>query len=219
MSQTEDPNGRGAEPADVARLRAAFASAGDGQHPVDTERVFDALHGDLPAEERRAVVDELLSNEDAAEAWRLARDMEPETVAMPAAPARSWRWLAAAAAAVMAIGIGWQIVGPTRQASEPVYRGTDTQAITSELPAGAPLSRRTPVLRWTPIPGARYRVRVLTPELVVLEASAESDRPEYRLSDATVRRVAPGGEILWQIDARVPGGGVISSPTFRVLLE
>ena len=42
-------------PIDVARLRAALASlSGKGVGSADSERVFDALHGNLSAEERRA---------------------------------------------------------------------------------------------------------------------------------------------------------------------
>jgi len=79
MTSKEAPRPAG-EPADVARLRAALASVrGDGQSPVDAERIFDALHGRLTVEERQAVVEELLSNPDAAEAWRLAETRGSDT--------------------------------------------------------------------------------------------------------------------------------------------
>ena len=67
------------DPRDVARLREAFASlAGEGSWgPVDAERIFEALHGNVSPEERQAVVDELLANPAAAQAWRLAREMAP----------------------------------------------------------------------------------------------------------------------------------------------
>jgi hypothetical protein len=66
---------------DVARLREAFASRqdeGTGE-PVDPERIFDALHGNVTREERQAVVEQLLTDPAAAEAWRLARDMRPDS--------------------------------------------------------------------------------------------------------------------------------------------
>ena len=62
------------EPEDVARLRTAFESVkGDGQERVDAERIFDALHGTLDPEDRRAVVDELVSNPDPRKSggWRV----------------------------------------------------------------------------------------------------------------------------------------------------
>lgn len=209
-----------AEPTDVARLRAALASvAGEGQRPVDAERIFEAIHGRLDVKERQAIVDELTSSPDAAEAWRLAREMTPEPAIHGSAPTRSWRWLAVAAAAVVAVGVGWQVAGPWRRAPEPVYRGVDSRAITAALPASALLPRAQPVLRWTGVEGARYRVRVLTPDLQVLEASWESPTAEYRLSDETLQRIAPGSEILWQVEGRIPGDAVIVSPTFRVRVE
>lgn len=209
----------GEEPEDLARLRAAFASVkGDAPDRVDAERIFDALHGDLDPEERRAIVDELVSSPDAAEAWRLAREMDPGAVARRSEPARNWRWLAAAAAVVLTAGIGWQLMGPSRDAA-PIYRGVESRSITSALRPEATLPRADPVLRWNGVPGARYRVRVLTSDLEVLETSAESEASEYRLSEDTVRRIAAGSYILWQVEGRIPGDAVIASPTFRVRLD
>ncbi len=74
------------DPKDVARLREAFAArqdAGTGDS-VDPERIFNAVHGNVTPEERRAVVEQLLTNPAAAEAWRLARDMRPDAPAAAA---------------------------------------------------------------------------------------------------------------------------------------
>ena len=62
------------EPKDVARLREAFASLADedASGAVDTQHIFGALHGDMTPEERQSVVEQLLTNSAAAEAWRLA---------------------------------------------------------------------------------------------------------------------------------------------------
>ena len=99
------------------------------------------------------------------------------------------------------------------------YRGVESRSITSALPPEATLPRAQPVLRWAGVPGARYRVRVLTPDLQVLEVSAESDVAEYRVSDETLRRIDAGGYILWQVEGRIPGDTVIVSPTFRVRVD
>lgn len=205
------------EPGDVARLRAALASLrGDGEASVDAGRIFDALHGELSAAEREAVVDQLLTNPDAAEAWRLARELAPEAAA-EASPRVTWsKWLAVAAALVLAVGVGWQILRP---APEPVYRGSESRTIASALSPDATLARATPVLRWTGVEGGRYRVRVLTPELELLEESEESTALEYAVSAQALQRVPSGGRILWQVEARVPEGGSIASPTFSVRVE
>ena len=124
-----------------------------------------------------------------------------------------------AAALLLAVGLGWRLFGPSTPGTPPVYRGAGQRAIASALPAGAPLSRSEPVLRWTSIEGARYQVRVLTPELQVLVETGPLTTPEYRLTDEVLRRVAPNGVILWQVEARIPGSGTITSPTFSARLE
>ena len=222
---------RGAsDPDDVARLREALASAEgkagrDGRagsdSSTDAGRIFDAIHGTtLDAGERRAIVDELVTDADAAEAWRLARELAPEPVAA-SIPARreAWKWLSMAAALVLAVGLGWRLFSPQEPAELPAYRSGEQRAIASTLPPGAPLSRAAPVLRWTPVPDARYRVRVLTPELQVLVETGELTTPEHTLSADVLRRISPGAVILWQVEARVPGSGVVTSPTFSVRLE
>lgn len=210
-------------PTDLSRLREAFASLqGEGTgEPVDAERIFDALHGNVSAEERHAVVDQLLTNPAAAEAWRLARQMRPDTAVEGALGHAShesrrpagWRWLSVAAAAVLAAGIGWQLT-QSREAEEPTFRGVESRAIASALPQGAELSRAQPVLRWSGMDGARFRVRVLTADLQMLEESVETSAREHTLSAETLARIPPAGQIFWQVEARIPGEVVIASPTF-----
>lgn len=210
------------EPPDIARLRAALAARDDtAESTVDAGRIFDALHGEMSAEERQAVVDEMLVNAEAAEAWRLARELAPEPRATAAAPYRSqaWKWLPLAAAAVLALVVGWQMFGPWRSGEEPVYRSSDQRSISSQLPEGATLERSRPVLRWTAIEGARYRVRVLTAGLEPLEEASDLTAPEYTLSAETMNKLASGAQLLWQVEARVPGAANVVSPTFTVRVE
>ena len=220
---------RGAsDPDNVARLREALASvegkvgkAGTEGSSTDAGRIFDAIHGTtLDAEERRAIVDELVTDADAAEAWRLARELAPEPAAASVPAQReAWKWLSMAAALVLAVGLGWKLFSPGKPAELPVYRSGEQRAIASMLPPGTTLSRTVPVLRWTPVPDAHYRVRVLTPELQVLVETGELTTPEYTLSADVLRRIPPGAVILWQVEARVPRSAVVTSPTFSVRLE
>jgi hypothetical protein len=88
------------------------------------------------------------------------------------------------------------------------------------VPASEPgVPPAQPVLRWTGIDGARYRVRVLTPELELLEESAESPALEHAIGAAALQRVPPGGRIVWQVEARLPEGGTVMSPTFNARIE
>jgi hypothetical protein len=210
------------EPSDVVRLREAFASLAnekpeEPEETVDAGRIFDALYGEMSPDERQAVVDELLVNPAAAQAWRLAREIPPDVAPKRSTAPVSWKWMSIAASVVLALGLGWQFVAP-RDAVEPPYRSTETRAIQSALPRDAVLARTEPVLRWTGVDGARYRVRVLTTELAVLEESAESPARDYTLSEDTLRRIPPGSRILWQVEGRVPGEAVIVSPTFTIIV-
>lgn len=207
------------DPADVERLRAAIARLGEeeGWPEVDSERLFSALHGEMSAEERRTVVDELIQNPRAAAAWRLARELEPaaQTTRVPAW--RQWAWLPIAATLVLFAGAAWRFV-PWRTEA-PVYRSAEPRAIAPVLPADGRLSRDEAVLRWTPVEGARYRVRVLTSGLEPLAEADLLDAPEYRLPPDVVRGVPPGGSVLWQVEARVRGASSVVSPTFSTQLK
>ena len=216
MTSSEAPRPTG-EPADVARLRAALASLrGDGGSAVDAERIFDAVHGRLSVEERQLIVDELLANPDAAEVWRLARELAVEPPGRVRPQYIGWRWLTAAAVVLLAAGAAWQYTRPT---SDPVYRGSEARAVVSALPADATLPRAQPVLRWTGVEGARYRVRVLTPELELLEASAESPAVEHTIGADALQQVPAGGRIVWQVEARLSDGSTVVSPTFTARIE
>jgi len=206
------------DPPDVDRLRAALARLGDDEAwpEADSERLFSALHGDISPEERRNVVDELIRNPRAAAAWRLARELSPEERHRARRAWQQWAWLPVAATLVLFAGAAWRFV-PWRTEA-PVYRSAEPRAIASALPADGRLSRTDPVLRWTAIEGARYRIRVLTPSLEPL-AEAELDVPEYRLPPDVVRGVPAKGSILWQVDARVRGSSGVTSPTFSTQLE
>ncbi|WP_291982078.1 hypothetical protein [Luteitalea sp.] len=219
MSTPEQP--------DVERLRAALASLGDdAQWPdADAERLFSALHGEMSAEERRALVDELIRNPRAAAMWRLARELPPDDAEMAGAagveaPRRQapWVWLSMAATLFLAVGTIWQIADQPREA--PVYRSGDTRHIESLLHDGDRLPRSAAILRWSAIDGARYRVRVLTPDLQVLDESANLDTAMYRLSPETLAGIPPGGRLLWQVEARTTGAApIVVSPTFSTMLE
>jgi hypothetical protein len=70
------------------------------------------------------------------------------------------------------------------------------------------------VLRWSGIDGARYRVRVLTADLQLIDESPETSERAYTLSPETLARIPPAASILWQVEARIPGEVVVTSPTF-----
>ena len=212
------------EPGDVERLRAAMAAAnGEPASLVDPARIFDALHGGLSDQERQALVDEMAGDPEALEAWRLAMELAPDSApSVAAAPPQPWwtrNWLGIAAGVLLSIGIAWQVIAPWRQADAPAYRSTDPRSIASLLPEGEPLSREEPVLRWTSIDNARYRVRVFTADLQPLAEAADLSAPTYRLTADLVNRLPSAAIVLWQVEADVPGAATIVSPTFTARLR
>jgi hypothetical protein len=67
-----------------------------------------------------------------------------------------------------------------RPTGEPAYRGVESRTIASTI-AGTELSRSMPLLGWTGIAGAHYRVRILTADLQLLAESTELSVPEYAI--------------------------------------
>jgi hypothetical protein len=216
------------EPYDVARIRRALRALRDEDGPSgDAGRIFEAVHGDLPIEERRAVVDELVHDPGAAEAWALAKELAPvlHATSVGHEPAHRhqatgrWQWLAIAASVILAAGLAWQFAGHRQVNERPVYRSLDQRRIDSALPPDVPLPRAKPVLRWTAIAGARYHLRVLTSGLDVLEEVPDLGAPEHALSADTIRQLPPGAQLLWQVEAHMPGTASLLSPTFVVRVE
>ena len=216
---------------DVARLRAALDRLGDDHRWPDDESapIFDAVHGDVTAQDSRAAVDSMIRNPRAALTWRLAVEMPPDPAAgRTTGPASRdtatttvpplATWLALAATGVAAVGAALQVQHRTIVDSAPIYRTAGTSDVEPRVPDGGRLSREAPVLRWSALDGARYRVRVLTPDLDVLAEADGLPTPEYRVPAEALARVPAGGRLLWQVEAVWPSTR-ITSRTFEVVVE
>jgi hypothetical protein len=207
------------ETPDVERLRAALRAHAATDESVDAGRIFDAVHGRLAPEERQAVVEELLRDPVAAESWRLAQELAPDEPSERPATRGVYTWVPVAAAAMLALALGWQWMDPWRTPETPAYRSAEQRRIASALPEGAPLPRSQAVLKWTAIEGARYRVRVLTEQLQLIEEVADVRSPEYALSPDTLARFPSGARLFWQVEATAPGMEPLVSPTFSARVE
>ena len=129
-----------------------------------------------------------------------------------------WSLVPVSAVVVLVLGLSWQFQ-PWRSSEDPAYRSVEPGSIASLVPAGTPLLRARPVLRWTAVEGARYRVRVFTMDLQLLEESEDLASPEYPLTADVLRRLPSGARIFWQVEASVPGSAGLVSPTFSVHVE
>ena len=212
------------QPTDDA-LRAAFQALGDTSHAeisaADLDLIWRAVSGELPAEERRELVDRTATEPALAEAWRVARELReaagdptPDAVRSPSL----WRssWLAAAAVLLIgaAIAVVFRLSAPSR---EETFRDADHYVVEPLVQTDATLPRDAFRLRWRPgPPESRYRVRVTTEDLQVLTTVSDLTVPELVVDAAQLSSVAPGSRVLWQVDVTLPGGESISSQTFSV---
>ena len=80
-----------------------------------------------------------------------------------------------------------------------------------------PRFRATPsCLRWKPGPeGSRYQVRVTTEDLRVLTTAVDLTAPELTIPREGLSDVAPNTRVLWQVVVALPGGETVSSSDLR----
>jgi hypothetical protein len=207
------------------KLREAFQSLGatsrEAPSPADLDQVWRALSGELPASERRELVERMASDPGLAESWRIAQELQRETPKKSAAgtarDVRFWRsWVAAAAVLLVAVAAGivvqlWQPSGGD------TFRSSGRYVVESLVPPDATLPRDAFRLRWTPGPeGSRYQVRVTTDDLRVLTSVSDVTAPELLVGTDVLSSVASGARVFWQVDVTLPDGYTVQSQTFVV---
>jgi hypothetical protein len=189
------------------------------------ERIWLAVSGELPPEERRELVDRMATDPACAEAWRVASELwralqaaEGGTVAAPRAT--WWRspWIAAAAVLVLSTTIGLMWLLNELRGDE--FRSAPGSLVESLVPADVPLPRDAFRLRWTPGPqGSRYLVRITTEDLRILATAADLAEPELVVEPAVLSPVPDGANVLWQVETSLPSGQLIISPTFVTAVD
>jgi hypothetical protein len=208
-------------------LRRAFESLADSTaaecDPEDLDRIWLAVAGQLPAVERRDLVDRIGTNPELAAAWRAAHELQRGLFPAGAAGQRRgrWRcasWLAAAAALVLAFTV--VIVSRRDRPAEDIWRAPDRYAIEALVTADAALPRDAFRLGWSPGPkDARYQVRVTTEDLRVLSTAVDLIEPAFAIDRALLEDLPPGSRVFWQVEATLPSGERETSPTFVVRVQ
>lgn len=209
------------------KLREAFQSLGETSREelsaAELDQVWRAVSGELPAPERRELVDRTASDPALAEAWRgaleLWRASQPNAAMTRKVSVWTRSWLPVAAVLLIGVAIGL-IFQRSRPPGDDTYRDSGQEVVESLVQPDAMLPRDAFRLRWTPGPqGSRYHVRVTTEDLRVLTTVSDLTEPELVLASDVLSSVAPGARVFWQVDVALPGGENVSSPTFVVRVQ
>jgi hypothetical protein len=221
------PDGQGAEAVTDAavdtRLRQAFETrAIVPRTEVSDElrdRIWLAVSGELPAADRRELIDRMASDAACAEAWRAACELWQASQGHAGVALRpdrmGWRsnWLLMAATILIATAVGVVSLLDTPPADE--FRASPGYVVSSLVQAETSLPRDSFRLQWTPGPeGSRYQVRVATDDLQLLAIAADLTVAEFVVQPAAFARLTSGSSVFWQVDVTLPTGERITSPTF-----
>jgi len=213
-----------ADPELQARFRAALPPT-DGRSCPESAELWDAAAGALPFARARALVDHASRCAQCSEALRIARDVRAEAPAeAPAAvPFLARRELPVLAGLGLAAAVGaFLVLRPAPPDTATVERGLSSASASEALRALSPDHQHPDavVLRWAAYPGAgSYNVTVLTPELQVIHRAVGVSEAELRVPAAALRPSGTARELLWNVDAVLPDGRTVGSPTFRLRLE
>ena len=210
------------EEALAAAFRARARSAARDDCP-DPARLWAALGGELPPEDRRDVIDHTASCASCAEDWRLAMELRPEPDAVVAerlAPRRRvWAPLAVAASLVLATGAGL-VLWRSGEPETPQFRGAGVATIRSLVPETEPLPRDGCRLRWSfDQAGARYDLRVTTESLREVAHAESLVEPSFLVPEPSLASLPAGTRLLWRVEAALPDGSRVGSPTFVTQLR
>ncbi len=230
---------------DDKTLRGAFAALAGDARPGDAcpppERLWAAIVGEIPVDERRALVDHIATCPSCAEDWRAARRMG-------ARPPEWWRLflrrLLAGAKSFFGTSqpMGWFVSRPGHPGVIQVERRWLISIVTifalvltlyvpislfvappppppyrgieAAIPADVPLSREDCRLRWMEQEGAVYDLTVTTDSLEPVVTVQGLREAQYLLREKDLAKVSANDRLLWLVEATLPSGQRITSRTF-----
>ena len=213
---------------ELDRLRRAFASL-EGRAPgpgcPEPERLWAAARGELPAEVVRPLVLHLVECGACAEAWRLAREVEPRLAqpravdARPAPARPSWTFWGALAAG-MTVALAASVVLHQPSERTPGFREGTRIDIRSLVPESDALPRARCVLRWSPGPeGTTYNLQVATERLEKISEARGLTAAAYQVPEQALSALPSGAKLLWRVEAVAPDGARATSATFVARVE
>ena len=219
---------------ELAKLRRAFAApvhaAWQTAGCPEPDRIWEAVRGELPADEIREVVNHVAACSSCAEDWRIAKAFEeeahagdtaesaetPSTVLRPSV-SRFRPWIAAAAVALVVTVAGIQI-RTNRPDTPPVYRSGSGSAVEVREKASAP--RGNMFFGWKATPGAEsYELLVTTSDLVIVANPKNLTTIQYQVPASALADLPAGARLFWSVTAVFPDGSRQQSQTLTTTLE
>jgi len=219
------------EPDELERLRRVFTTIaetpGPGDHAPDSDRIWQAVRGELTATDIEGMADQASRSAETAAAWRLAAelsrdlDSQADDSVVSINRRRPVRWaLGLAAAAVVLIGLALPLYHSFSPNPTPTFRAIDEFEIATELKTGTALNRDSFELRWTPTgEQSLYEIVITDSRLAVLDRASFLEEPSYLVPSAALADLEDGEEVWWKIDATRPDGTRVSSPTFVTIVR
>jgi hypothetical protein len=188
---------------------------GDLQHDVVRHLERCSMCRTLDAAQLE-VMDESMAGDAKRRVWnRVSAEIgrQPRHAWVP-----SWGLLGAAAALV--VGLTSAVLYLRPPSEPPINRGTESSAIRSLVAPDAVVPRSACELTWaSDLAGARYDVFVTDEDLNALARGSGLDVPRFVVRPQDLAALAPGSRILWRVEALLPGGRRVSSPTFITRVE
>ena len=201
-------------------LRVAYQKLLDdaSTDDADLDRIWGAVTGELSPAARRDVVEEVARHPSWALAWRLAHELASAAAEskQPRAVVSGRRWstlplLALAAGVVVALGLGFLLRSSPRGSE---YREPVAATIESRTPGDAISKRNGCRLEWAGPAGAVFELRMTSEDLGRVHTAAGLAAGAYRVPPEFLAELPPGSRLLWQVEARLAGGGRLASATF-----
>ncbi len=210
------------------------------------ERLWAAIRGELEVSERHELIDHTTTCPSCAETWRMAILMGAHPPprwrvhldGFQDKLAEAWEWLRQPVARPVLVG-GWQMFQWDRgalasmagalvlvavvlfqTADGPQYREVYRGGIVAQTGANVPLARGDFRLRWLgPNDALLYDLKVMTASLESVVMIEGLENSEYLLSERDLEGLAAGEYLFWIVEATLPTGERITSPTFATQLQ
>jgi len=212
------------EPRQIEALQQAFTSIPAGARCEDCPEpdvLWAAVNLELPAKERRRIVQHAAVCSACAEDWRVTwklsqeqrRSEDPSNGEVIRGPwtrfQDAWPQVAAAALVVLAVGVGGLVFHQApesrfRGESDRTVRGTTLGKLQLLVPEGSVVAKDQVILKWTPGPeGAQYDVKVTSPEGDLLYTASDLTTT---FVEVPAKNLASVDEIYWQVQWIGPMG-------------